>query len=186
MSTLEFIAEMTRALAWPLAAVVVALVFRGQIKALFARAKGGLNVGPVSASWDDQVQVVESNLKITSEAVDSTLPTKFVNGMIDDLMNVYQQFPEAAIVVAFNRVERSLRDKLGDEFSKQSLRFNSVKVALERGLITEETARAINGLRNLRNLAAHGLAEDLAAERALDYLVLVDAVLYALDNRPKA
>ncbi len=180
MSTLEFIAELSRAFAWPMAAVVVALLFKGQIKALFARAKGSLIFGPVSATWDDQFQEVTSD---ASKVIDSTPPRSFEGGMIDDLMNLYKQFPEAAIVLAYKRVEQAIFDKLGRDFGSRPLGSKLAKVALEQGLVTEETARAIDGLRNLRNLAAHGTADELGAERVLDYLVLVDAVLYAIGNK---
>jgi hypothetical protein len=38
----------------------------------------------------------------------------------------------------------------------------------------------------MRNLAAHGRASEITVERAQDYLALVDAVLYALRQRPAA
>jgi len=38
------------------------------------------------------------------------------------------------------------------------------------------------GLGVLRNLSAHGRAGEVSGERAMDYLALADAVLYALRN----
>jgi hypothetical protein len=51
------------------------------------------------------------------------------------------------------------------------------------GLISEETFRAVGGLAVLRELAAHGHDDTISADRARDYLVLADAVLYALQAK---
>jgi hypothetical protein len=54
------------------------------------------------------------------------------------------------------------------------------RTALANGLITPETARAIEGITVMRNLAAHGRANEVTPERARDYLALVDAVLFTI------
>ena len=184
MSVLEFIAQMTKAIAWPAAAVVVALVFKGQIMSLFDRDKGSLNVGPIGVAWEGLRREVESELKMTPESLEPSRPAKSVSGSIDELLAVAQSSPEAAILEAFSRVERALRDKLGDDEFGSAPLVQLVGAALDRKLITDETARAIDGLRIMRNLAAHGRADELTKERAIDYLVLVDAVLYAMGNKP--
>jgi uncharacterized protein YutE (UPF0331/DUF86 family) len=58
------------------------------------------------------------------------------------------------------------------------------RLALDHGVINEETFKAIDGLSVMRNLAAHG-ADDLDTTRALEYLDLADAVLYAMRNQPR-
>lgn len=52
--------------------------------------------------------------------------------------------------------------------------------AQEADLVQPETVRAIEGIAVLRNLAAHGHEAELDEPRALDYLALTDAVIYAL------
>jgi hypothetical protein len=42
---------------------------------------------------------------------------------------------------------------------------------------------AIEGISVMRNLAAHGSAREISSEQAMEYLALVDAVLYALKTR---
>lgn len=55
--------------------------------------------------------------------------------------------------------------------------------AVRRELVSPQIAEAVRGLTVMRNLAAHGPAEELDLEKALDYIVLADAVLYAIDPR---
>lgn len=107
-----------------------------------------------------------------------------VSGSIDDLWAMVAEHPAAAIIEAFSRVEGALHAKMLDSSPTTPL-IQLVGTALERKLITDETARAIDGLCIMRNLAAHGRADELTEERAHEYLVLVDAVLYAMGNKPK-
>ena len=46
-----------------------------------------------------------------------------------------------------------------------------------------ETVRAVEGIGELRDLAAHGRAEDLDQARALEHLALTDAISYVLDQQ---
>jgi hypothetical protein len=52
--------------------------------------------------------------------------------------------------------------------------------ALEHNLISAGTKEAIDGLRVLRNLAAHGQANDISPERAHEFVALTQAILFAI------
>jgi hypothetical protein len=52
--------------------------------------------------------------------------------------------------------------------------------AVEKSLITEATANAIEGLTVMRNLAVHDPRGEVTTERTQEYLTLADATLYAL------
>lgn len=58
------------------------------------------------------------------------------------------------------------------------------KLPAEKGLIAEETARAVEALTVPRNLASHGLSET-TRDRAAEYLVLVESLLKAIENPSK-
>jgi hypothetical protein len=59
-----------------------------------------------------------------------------------------------------------------------------LRLASDRDLVTPETAKAVEGITIMRNLAAHGRASEVTLDRARDYLALTDAVLYALRQKP--
>ena len=59
-----------------------------------------------------------------------------------------------------------------------------LRLALDHGVITPEAAKAVEGITVMRNLTAHGRANEVTVERARDYLALVDAVLYTLRQKP--
>lgn len=184
MTNLEFVAAIVEALAWPAAVVVVALVFQSQIKSLFNREKGGVSVGPFSVTWEGWERAVRADLA-AEEADAPKRPTLAPTGgaLSDELAPIIEVSPGAAIVEAFGRVEYALQQLLGDKAPPTAVLGNRIEAALKLNLITEETARAIEGLRVMRNLAAHGRTEELTRERAMDYIVLTDAVLYAMRTK---
>jgi hypothetical protein len=101
--------------------------------------------------------------------------------------------PGSAVVEAFGRVERELRRiALGPPPVEDPQRLDRMSVrslavlAGRQGRISEESANAISGLTVLRNLAAHGRSDEIDTPRAVDFLHLVDAVLYALGNETRS
>ncbi|HVL98146.1 MAG TPA: hypothetical protein VM324_02495 [Egibacteraceae bacterium] len=86
------------------------------------------------------------------------------------------------------RIERELRritDGLApdDDLARMSGR-QLADLAHRHGRLNAETLNAVHGMTVLRNLAAHAHPDrdNLDTARALDYLQLADAVLYALRN----
>lgn len=57
MDGLTFIAEMSKAVAWPLAVVALALIFRPQLRALLARISKG-RLGPAEFEFEQQLQML--------------------------------------------------------------------------------------------------------------------------------
>jgi hypothetical protein len=56
----------------------------------------------------------------------------------------------------------------------------------ERDQISDASRQAVEGLAQLRNLAADGRGGEVDREKALDYLTLADATLFAIKSwRPE-
>jgi len=107
--------------------------------------------------------------------------------LVDELGRLAQASPNAAILEAHSRLEHELRELTKDLTADQRPRgvVALARLALEQGLITPETLHAIEGVTTLRNLAAHGRQAEVSPERAMDYLALVDAVLFALRQKAR-
>jgi hypothetical protein len=180
VSKLEFISSLVKSLAWPVAFVVVALVFREQLRGLLSTA--GLRrvkAGPLEVEWNRQISEAEVELEQTG------VPSPSFGVISEELAPVANASPAAAVMEAHARIERALREKLLDAGVEESdLRTGAAglaRLAAERNLISDETLRAVQGLALLRNMAAHGHGGDVTVERAKDYLALADAILYAID-----
>lgn len=98
--------------------------------------------------------------------------------------------PPSAVMESFVRVEKALRELIEQSVDLPPQEFartqgaggvRLARLAHDRHLITDETLSAIQGLAVLRNMAAHGhIPENMSKERALEYVTLADAVLFAI------
>lgn len=189
MSALEFIASLAGSLAWPAAAIAIAILFRDQLRRLLdvsgpiRRLKGP---GGLEAFYDETAfETKEAAAAALKAAGVAEQPSPLL--LLDDLEDVARASPRGAVVDASSRVEKRLlqllRDNDVDVGENRSLG-TLASVAFKSGLVGESTLQAILGLRVLRNLAAHGTDEDLDVTRALEFLTLADAVLYSLGAKP--
>jgi hypothetical protein len=169
-------------LAWPLVALAAILLFRAQIIGLFSSGVRRVKAGPVEVEWDRQVSEIEAEIEQPGVPPPHSLPG---GPVADELRAVAQQAPGAAVMEAYAVLERTIRAILHRARieAEPDVRIGAVglaRVAVQADLITEETLRAVEGVAVLRNLAAHGHASEVTPERALDYLALIDAILFAL------
>jgi hypothetical protein len=179
VSVLEFIA----AVVWPLTILIIALLFRPVIIEMLSGRVSRMKAGPFEVEMARTLAEVETDLPPTAAPVAVGSPSA-----TDTLRELAERAPEAAVMEGFRRVELALLDVLrgADAVSEKPRGVRQLaREALERGLITPETAQAIEGLAVLRNMAAHGRSNDVSPARAKDYLALVDAVLFALRAGPR-
>lgn len=183
MSELEFIAALVAALAWPSAAVAAALVLRPAITRVLQRDDlRRLKAGPVEAEWGVEAQ--RTQVELQAEGV--PLPLPLTGPIRVELGEVAARAPAAAVLEAFLVLERELRGLLvhaGVEPKERPGAVGLARQAAERGLISDVSVRAVEGLAVLRNLAAHG-HEAVGPVEAADFLALADATLYGLQHRP--
>jgi hypothetical protein len=182
VSVLQFAASLVSSLAWPLAVLAVAMVFRVQIRQLMTRQLRRLRAGPVEMEFDRLLSEVGVELASPRPAASSKGSAE--SPLIEELADASAVSPLAAVLDAHAAVEQALSDLVAEVDAGQARQSAGTarltNTALAKGLITPETARAIEGITVLRNLAAHGRANEVTPERARDYLALVDAVLFTM------
>jgi hypothetical protein len=179
--TEQFIASLVNSLAWPCAVAVVAVTFRRQIGALLSSSLKRLKAGPVEFEFDRVIASTEANLGLDAGTAAAAERPQF--SALSDLAPVAQASPAAAVLEAHSRLEHELWEVTKDirtEGDRPQGAVGLARLAHRHGLITPETENAIIGVTTLRNLTAHGRQADVSVERAMDYLALVDGVLYAL------
>lgn len=183
VSALEFIA----AVAWPVTVLAIALIFRRPITNMLAGQIGRMKAGPFEVEWQRTLSEVETELD--QEPIAQAAPARPDGGLSAELDPVARRAPTAAVLEAHARVEAVLRAVLQSrgvtESSDQLGAVGLARLARSHGVVTDETAQAIEGLSVLRNLAAHGRARDVSAERARDYLALADGVLFAVESNAR-
>lgn len=190
MDGMEFVASLVRSLAWPTAVVVIAVLFRSSIRSTLDGQIKRWKAGPAGVEieyWEQTAAVARRQLPADAdEQAEQTLG----GGLAGELGPVAAAAPGAAVMEAFSRVERELRRiTAGVEPAEQLERMGARQLAVvaqRHGRISPESLNAIDGLSVMRNLAAHGRAGELDETRALEFVHLADAVLFALGNEPRS
>ena len=186
MSGLELTVRLAEALGWPITALMIVLILRHPLRQMLAnRPPSKVKAGPFEVEWDRVL--AETEKEVEASAAPSRAGS--IPGTVREELSAEATIaPAVAVLEAHATVERTLREMLAaaEVPAEQTSRAGAVRLARlaqQAGLVTPETVNAIEGISVMRNLAAHGSAREITSEQAMEYLTLVDAVLYALKTR---
>lgn len=187
MSWLDFISRLTGSLAWPLTAVIGVFILRRPIAALLTQTPvKRLKAGPFEVEIDRSLAEAETTL----DAAGVTLPPVSEGSIRQELSVEAVRAPAVAVLEAHHAVERELRDVVTSfdiSVPESAGAVRLARLAAQRGILTQESVRAVEAISVLRNLIAHGGAREVSNEQAEEYLAYTDAVLFAIrENRRKA
>lgn len=183
MDPFAFTASLVDSLAWPVAIVAIAVVFRTTIRSALARPLRRVKAGPLEAEWDEKV--AEALIDVAKSPETSDLPAPDRPLVSERLQQIATHTPRGAVLAAYAEIEQALRRRLmldgyavaeGQPLSAREM----AVVAEERNIISRQTADAIQGATVLRNLAAHGPEDEIDPRKALGFLTLADGILYAI------
>jgi hypothetical protein len=154
----QFVASMFGSLAWPLAVVALAAIFKDQIREKLVQIK---KFGAAGVNFEIAEQVKE--VQEAGEAVELEQAGEPRDATVLDpgLINLAKSFPEAAVLQSFKGVEAVLlriRQRLPDDKPHRNL--NEVLKALaDDGQISQNVITLFQSLRQARNTAAHAKDE---------------------------
>jgi DNA-binding XRE family transcriptional regulator len=152
----------------------VTAVIPPQARARAAEQLRNVKAPPVGADFERLRSEVEAELEPSPPAHQTDA---------QDILDLAQRVPAAAIIEAHMRVERALRAALessGEQPSESDGGGALVQRAFERGLVTSETVNAVEGVTVMRNLAVHGPRHEISIKQAEEYVTIANAVLYAI------
>lgn len=179
MSLLQFFAEAIKALAWPLATVVLAFLLKGNLVTLIRNIRS-VKAGGVEASFNEQIE--ESSL---TENVTPDNAAKFSNTNIT--LDQIKSNPEGAVVAAWKKIEgqllRILDGVLPNNKKNSPLAMN--KLATEHDIMSYDDIAKLTSLRRLRNTAVHATGEQVSYASALEYVAAADEIVKKLISIPK-
>ena len=189
MSGLQFIVEFVKALAWPVAIVVIVVFLRRPIVDILMQLASGLRrlrAGQSDAEFDRIAGQAKAELTATVSAIPTVgtgvapIPVllRFAATADDD--------PAAAITQSLGAVEAALRDLLGSSGKLVPVGTGDptaiARFARDQGLVPESIVRAVDGVVTLRNSAAAD-PQRVTKDQAVKYLALVDALLFAIGTQ---
>ena len=181
MSWLEFLAAVLPALAWPLTAIAVVLILRRKINDLLGRGLTRLKAGPVEAEWatlsSEARAGLEAELDSDPAVSDGEESSEF---SLPRLRKIAELSPELAVIGGFQLLEGLVHD-LSPQPSGNRRRVSTMRENLSTlsslGVLSPLAASALDNLRQLKNVAAHGKDfpdRKVTKADALDYLSLVE------------
>ncbi len=189
MDSRSFLSSAVQSLAWPTAAVIIAILFAGPIKRLIPLVR--------KLKWKElELDFAEKLEKAEEEAEAAELPpTPLVAVGAHEAANVGNErhyliqlarvSPRAAIGEAWRQLEHDVREALkrkGIDAPANMMRM--LEVASKNQLLPERVTGLVADLRGLRNQAVHGLDFEIDLPRAIEYIELVERVRAALPPKP--
>lgn len=189
MDTLTFIAEIVKAVIWPLTIIGVLLAVRKPIFNLFPAIEK-LKYGDWELDFTKQVHQLAKEAK---ESLDQPL-SKFDEATRDDhkkLLDIAQVSPRAALLEAWMILEsvafQALKhkdSKLTTTILKTPLQFG---ITLEKlGIINCSQKEIFDKLRNLRNAAAHAMDFAFDTRAAVEYAEMALNLVNHIRSQPNS
>lgn len=171
MDPLTFIAELIKALAWPVTILVIFLFLRRPLLQLVPFVQR-LRYGNLELDFGERVREIASEVKRELPPVTSQGPAR--TSLSEYMARLAQLSPRAAILESWLQLEEAALDaarKHGLQLSTQEMRSPLLLgQALEQGGILDEAKQKIfYRLRNLRNAATHAADFAFEPESAVEY-----------------
>ena len=182
MAVLSFIAEVLKAVAWPITVLVLALLFRKDLAALLSRISAlkhkdtEVTFGQELAKAADRV--VESH-HAEMESLSEPEAKKSVA--------ILEISPSAAILSAWVDFEIAVREVIEDSDGKRPRSVNALfKELVTRGLIDDDDLDFLYLLRELRNRVAHAPSDELDKATASKAVTVLHQLAWEIRNPEKA
>ena len=162
MDTLSFVAALVQSLAWPLATLGIAILFRKQLVDLFRTMKKG-KVGPAEFEFERDVRAIES------AATSLPVATPEPKAALEAASN-----PRGAILGAWVELQqKATYFAIKNELIKPSTRPNphgAVRAIINSDLLSAMSRGILKELYELRNVAAHSPDFQPDADAVLAYV----------------
>lgn len=180
MDWLTFISSLVRSLAWPVFALILALLFRDQILQFGSFIKK-LRAGPIEAEFEHDLEQLRSLSPGRVDVVSARAGEEETF-----LTELAERHPSTAILEAWTRLERAARVLLSSQQNEDSdpgevstARLPELLVRV--GLIDQPQVTLYHELRRLRREVARDL--DPTKESARTYVELCRALQSLLDHK---
>lgn len=167
-----FAADLVTALAWPLSALVIALIFRRPLLALLARLDE-LSWGDKSARFAQRLDRLESEASPAPPEPDG--PEIALTGDHARFLKLLDLSPGAAVLDSWAGVEEALQSLAIEHAVASGDASEAGRSLQKRGVLPARTICMIEEMRRLRNAAAHDMA--ISVSDALRFRNLAKGVL---------
>lgn len=170
---MEYFVSLIVGIAWPVAAVWIAYLFRGELKALLSRVSH-LKYKELEAKFEKGLAEAEADARLVAQTAPPAFPPPETMTKLDQLRRIAEVSPRAAIMESWVLIE-SAANQAGLASGSVIPRTNTrtiVEYLARSGKLPESSIPLVEKLRHLRNQAAHLPEFALSQEEAERYLEL--------------
>jgi len=186
---LSFLSSAIQSLAWPAAAVIIAILFAGPIKRLIPLLRK-LKYKELELDFAEKLEKAEEDAEAAE--LPPTAPVALAAQEAGPeseerrlLIQLARSSPRAAIAEAWRQLEHDVRGALQQRgISVPPNVMRMLEVARKNEVLPERVMGLIADLRGLRNEAVHGLNFEIDVARAIEYIELVERIRATLPPRP--
>jgi hypothetical protein len=173
MDGLTFAIRLIEAVTWPVAAGIILLVFRPEVRQLLSLVRK-LKAGPLEAEFEREIREISQE-----EARGATTPEieKKPDPIKTTLIELAEQHPRSAILEAWRRVEAAVvaaavTNAIRLPSPDASAPVRAISELARQELVSPGDLALFHDLRGLRNQAAHVEAFEPSADAVLEYVQL--------------
>ena len=187
MNKLQLIASIIDSLAWPIAAILLVLILRAQLRTLLGSLTQ-FRYGNVEINFGHEVQKLGSKAKIAGLHVPEDTPqtTQSIPDsaqIIADAMRLASEFQVSAVILAWTAVEQELmqavkRLAISPDYPPYNSPLKNIQLLYEQGYLDVDRRDLLDQMRDLRNAVTHpsrGITE-ISAGDAYEFIVLAKAI----------
>jgi len=171
---------MSRALAWPIALIVVSFLFKRPI----CRLLEGIRLSRITkGDWSADFAAAASEVRAELPTpVPDTLKPATTRQLSEETKLLVDIAPAAAISQTWNQLESRVAALAAGANISQKLLPEVLRSLVDKGIIKPSVADSILGLRNMRNLAVHAPSDRLTREQGREFITMVEAIMWALEQ----
>jgi len=179
MTKLEFIIRLLELLIWPVTIFIILFIIRKPLKDLMPFLKRA-KISELELEFDRELAKVKS----VAEDEFKSLKTDWKT----DLLNLAQNFPNAAILEAWKEIENRTEALIHKSEPKLNLDV-STRYKLMQNVLTEENiietkkAKIFNDLRQIRNKVAHANDYTVSKDQALNFISISVQLIEYLEEK---
>ena len=182
MDWLTFIAEMTKAVSWPVAIVIAVWIFRDPLLKLLRELKR-LKWKDVEVEFEKEVQKAKAELPEIKRLTASSKHISDDDDYESRLLSLLETSPKAAVLEAWLQVEREAHGLLKRQNVSLPPNLSPIRLLellLKHRLIDKKGQNLFNTIRKLRNRAVHEYENEISENAALDYLAMASEMIKLL------
>lgn len=173
---LRLLVELLSALAWPVAALLIVLIFRKPLLRLVARMKAFTGPGGVGATFAAELEKAREAAEDTELPEVERAPAALTSD--DPFFAFAQTYPEAAALEAYRELE-SFVATATKELGVRLRPYQVIRALYQHGDIDESIKKLYERIRSTRDAAVHS-RRPITRGEALDFRELVRTLIAAL------